>query len=47
VARLVELGVSPVEVTRVDLGGDPPVVSVVIVTDPDGVRLELIHRRGS
>jgi lactoylglutathione lyase len=47
VARLVELGGSPVEGTRVDLGGDPPVVSVVIVTDPDGVRLELIHRRGS
>jgi catechol 2,3-dioxygenase-like lactoylglutathione lyase family enzyme len=47
VARLLDLGGMAIPGARMQLGGTPPAVTVVFVTDPDGIRLELLQRRKS
>jgi catechol 2,3-dioxygenase-like lactoylglutathione lyase family enzyme len=44
-ARLVELGGAAIPGARMQLGGTPPAITVVFVTDPDGIRIELLQRR--
>jgi catechol 2,3-dioxygenase-like lactoylglutathione lyase family enzyme len=44
-ARLLDLGGRAIPGARMELGGTPPAVIVVFVTDPDGIRIELLQRR--
>jgi catechol 2,3-dioxygenase-like lactoylglutathione lyase family enzyme len=44
VARLLDLGGKAIPGALMQLGGTPPAVTVVFVTDLDGIRLELLQR---